>query len=51
MLWHVSFMSKARGAHCTPRALPFRCTISCFDSPCPGFVLEPLSSLSTYHGW
>ena len=37
MLWHVSFMSMARGEHCTPRALPFRCTISCFDSPCPGF--------------
>jgi hypothetical protein len=22
MLWHVSFMSMARGEHCTPRALP-----------------------------
>jgi hypothetical protein len=43
MLWHVSFMSVARGEHCTPRALPFRCTISCFDSPCLRSGFEPMS--------
>ena len=44
MLWHVSFMSTARGEHCTPRALPsVRCTISHFDSPCLRSVFEPMS--------
>jgi len=43
MLWHVSFMSVARAERCTPRALPFRCTISCLDSPCLRSGFEPMS--------